>query len=210
MINIYFADYLITLSLEKQTGYDTYIPFEELEKLNLNDFFSSCSKGYYQKKINIRGKEPTELIGFFKKNMPHIVAGGGVVQKDTGEILFIFRNNRWDLPKGKPEAGEAIAETAKREVEEECGVSGLEIMRSLPATFHVYFSEELGFILKESIWFQMHCERTGPLVIQREEGITDARWFSLPVPESILEGAFPAIKDLVLWCSRSGYLDLRS
>ena len=54
-----------------------------------------------------------------------INAGGGLVQNQAGEYLLIHRNGLWDLPKGKQEEGEDIALTALREVEEECGISGL-------------------------------------------------------------------------------------
>ena len=55
-----------------------------------------------------------------------INAGGGLVQNPAGEYLLIHRNGLWDLPKGKQEEGEDISLTALREVEEECGISGLE------------------------------------------------------------------------------------
>jgi len=52
------------------------------------------------------------------------------------EILFIFRNGKWDLPKGKAEAKETINQTAIREVEEETGITGLSII----PTFRDYLS----------------------------------------------------------------------
>ena len=49
--------------------------------------------------------------------MPLIEAGGGLVVDDAGgRVLMIFRNGRWDLPKGKLEPGERIEECAVREV----------------------------------------------------------------------------------------------
>ena len=45
------------------------------------------------------------------------------------EVLFIYRNQLWDLPKGMTEAGETIEATALREVAEECGIDKLSIDR---------------------------------------------------------------------------------
>jgi 8-oxo-dGTP pyrophosphatase MutT (NUDIX family) len=65
-------------------------------------------------------------------------AGGGLVYNTKGEILFIFRNGKWDLPKGGIEKNEKIKQTAVREVEEETGVTGLEVVEKLPKTYHVF------------------------------------------------------------------------
>ena len=35
-----------------------------------------------------------------------LIAGGGLVQNDKGELLLIYRRGKWDLPKGKLDAGE--------------------------------------------------------------------------------------------------------
>ena len=57
----------------------------------------------------------------FKQNFTVIEAAGGVVMKNQ-EMLFIYRNGKWDLPKGKLEINESIPLCAVREVEEECVV----------------------------------------------------------------------------------------
>ena len=41
----------------------------------------------------------------FFSNYKLVIAGGGVVFNKNKEILFIFRNGYWDLPKGKIEVG---------------------------------------------------------------------------------------------------------
>jgi hypothetical protein len=35
-----------------------------------------------------------------KEKIPVCKAGGGLVYNKKGEVLFIFRNGKWDLPKG--------------------------------------------------------------------------------------------------------------
>ena len=47
-----------------------------------------------------------DVKAFFKtakKSVTLIEAAGGLVKNEDGEYLFIFRNNKWDLPKGKIE-----------------------------------------------------------------------------------------------------------
>ena len=65
---------------------------------------------------------PKFLLKKFLELLPNVVAGGGKVLNSEGRILFIFRNGKWDLPKGKAENKETIDQTALREVEEETGV----------------------------------------------------------------------------------------
>lgn len=101
------------------------------------------------------------------------IAAGGKVSNLKNEVLFIFRYNKWDLPKGKLEKGESIERAAIREVEEECGVGELEIKRKLATTYHVYEGNS-KLILKITYWFLMHTKYTGELAPQQEEGITAA------------------------------------
>ena len=70
----------------------------------------------------------------FCKNYRLIEAAGGVVKNAKGELLFIYRLGKWDLPKGKIDEGEVKETTAVREIEEECGVSGLQIIKELKPT----------------------------------------------------------------------------
>ena len=53
----------------------------------------------------------------FLKQFKLIEAAGGVIQNSKG-ILFIYRNNKWDLPKGKVEKKEKLPLAAIRECEE--------------------------------------------------------------------------------------------
>ena len=50
---------------------------------------------------------------------------------ENKEFLLIFRDEMWDLPKGKQEPDEEISKTALREVEEECGISGMDLEKLL-------------------------------------------------------------------------------
>ena len=106
----------------------------------------------------------------FTQNFEVIVAAGGLVLNKKKEVLFIYRNDRWDLPKGKVEKDEHIATAAIREVEEECGISNLELKRKITTTYHTYNLK--GLKLKETHWFLMTSSFKGNLKPQLEEGIT--------------------------------------
>ena len=71
------------------------------------------------------------------------------------KVLFICRNDKWDLPKGKVEIHESIEEGAIREVEEETGVSGLVITKPLSTTYHI-FKRNGRYKIKITYWFKMH------------------------------------------------------
>ena len=109
--------------------------------------------------------------------LPNVVAGGGKVLNSEGRILFIFRNGKWDLPKGKAENKETIDQTALREVEEETGVEDLKITKPLEITYHIFKRNDKYFI-KKTYWFEMFSTYTGDLKPQKNEGITKVKWVS--------------------------------
>ena len=97
-------------------------------------------------------------------------AAGGKVLNLKNEVLFIYRFDKWDLPKGKLEKGESIEECAIREVEEECGITQLKITNQLQTTYHI-FERKGTIILKITYWFLMDTTFAGSLTPQIEEGI---------------------------------------
>ncbi len=93
--------------------------------------------------------------------------------------LAIFRNGKWDLPKGKLEKGEEINECAVREVEEETAVSVSSCSETnFDITYHVYFHQK-AFILKSTHWYIMKSKtNVRNLLPQSEEGIDKVEWKS--------------------------------
>ena len=124
--------------------------------------------------------------------MTVISAAGGLVVNPKKEILFIFRNGVWDLPKGWIEKGETIESAATREVEEECGVFNLKIIKSLVTTYHIYYQE--GMNLKKTYWFLMSSDSNKELVPQIEEGITEVVFKNERDTEEALKNSYGNIK----------------
>ena len=64
------------------------------------------------------------------------ITAGGLILNQYNEVLFIFRKNLWDLPKGKVEFYETLEKAALREVIEETGVleNCLELVKPLVYT----------------------------------------------------------------------------
>ncbi len=136
------------------------------------------------------------LFNYFSAMFRIINAAGGLVKNKKGERLFIFRNGKWDLPKGKIEKKEGIKTAAIREVEEECGVTGLTIVRELAPNYHTYFIKKEA-ILKRTYWFEMNCDDTSTLVPQLEEGITDVQWIATKKLKKVLDNTFESIKEVL-------------
>ena len=117
-----------------------------------------------------------------------------------GEVLFIFRNGKWDLPKGGIEKGEEIEDTAMREVEEETGVGKLRITNKLEKTYHVFKRNGI-FKLKITYWFKMETNYSGPTCPQEKEGISKAVWLKPSEIEAALGNSYENIK-LLFECEK--------
>ena len=125
-----------------------------------------------------------------------IEAAGGLVFNKDGDILMIFRNGKWDLPKGKLEIGESVEECAIREVEEECGISDLIIENKIKDTYHTYVLEGEN-ILKKTYWYKMKTDYSAKLVPQIEEGITKASWVDKDQISKKLKNSYGNISDVL-------------
>ena len=138
----------------------------------LEDLKSSREKGQLKLETPTRNYAYSRLASQFK----YVQAAGGIVRNAKEELLLIYRNGRWDLPKGHMEAGESATACAVREVAEETGVKG-EIVRFLHNTHHIYnvYGE---WEWKQTYWFEMYVDEadTAP---QHDEGIERVEWVSI-------------------------------
>ena len=112
------------------------------------------------------------FLGMFKL----IEASGGLVKNiKTNHFLFIFRNKKWDLPKGRINKNEEVKNAAIREVEEETGVQDLSIIKPLNTTYHI-FKKNRKYRLKKTFWYLMHTDYSNKLTPEIKEGIDKAVW----------------------------------
>ena len=132
----------------------------------------------------------------FYKKFILIKAAGGLVTNEKGDILFIFRKNKWDLPKGKLEDGEAIESCAVRETEEETGLKGVAMEKPLLTSHHTY-DESGHHILKETFWYKLSVKGKQELKPQFEEQITEIRWVNPGSMQEVLSNTYPLIKDVI-------------
>ena len=125
--------------------------------------------------LQIIVSEPFDTFKEFLKRFEYIEAAGGLVENKKNEILFIYRLNHWDLPKGGIEEGELPTEAAIREVAEECGIFIDEIGDELDSTYHIYERNDKLW-LKKTYWYKMQYNGSAKLVPQTEEDISKAIW----------------------------------
>ena len=121
---------------------------------------------------------------------------GNVGRKIANNILMIFRNNKWDLPKGKLEIDESIEYCAIREVMEECGIDGLQIQNKISVTYHTYVQNNEK-ILKKTHWFLMKTHSNNSLIPQLNEGISKVKWCNEELVSHNLKNSYGIIIDVI-------------
>ena len=193
MYKVFFNQKPIFLTTELAPQTDRtpvlFIKFSSQENIvkALKSKKTECLYLYHQKE--------DKLWMHFLRHFPIVEAAGGLVRHQDGRFLFIYRNDKWDLPKGRIEKNEPIRIAAVREVEEETGVDGLEIVKPLIETFHV-FNRNGKYKLKKTFWFEMKTASTVNLIPQLNEGIEQAVWiFEKEIPHKF-ENAYENIKQV--------------
>jgi len=148
------------------------------------------------KNLFIVSKDIDKAFRKFSRLYKNIEAAGGLVKNKNQEMLFIYRRNKWDLPKGKLEKKELPELGAIREVEEECGIKDLEILRLLEITYHTYRLKNRD-ILKKTYWYEMAYAMNQKPVPQTEEDITEVKWIKPKEIYSLMQNTYPSIIDVL-------------
>ena len=152
MYKVFVNEKKLTISkypedIEKNLRYEGFATLEIAVDLLQN---TSCPE------INVYGENIEEIWEDFTHMFRVIEAAGGIVNNKNGDILFIHRMGKWDLPKGKIEKGESLEQAAVREIEEETGLKELVIEKFLNNTFHIYTERNGEKILKTTYWFHVN------------------------------------------------------
>jgi len=142
------------------------------------------------------GTDPERLWAWFRAGYLLVQAAGGAVADGAGRLLGIHRLGRWDLPKGKMEAGEGREEAALREVGEECGLRHLQVAGPLCETWHTYRRNGAQH-LKCTYWFLMHGDALEPLVAQAEEDIDAVQWLDAEGRSRLRRDTYPSLLPVI-------------
>lgn len=167
---------------------------ETINSINFSHFFDDDCK----ENILILVKNLAVDEVFFKatESMKFVQAAGGLVRNQEDEYLFIYRANRWDLPKGHREEGEELDITASREVEEETGLKNLKSEEKLGISYHTYILNGIREI-KETHWYAMSANKSDDLTPQKEEGIMKVSWLSREKIKKQKYKIYPSLRDLL-------------
>jgi len=188
MYKVFINDSSIELQAEAKNDAESYKGKEQLQKL-----VKHLESPYQVQVVKVEHFELDQLWSDFRSLYTMVPAAGGIVKNQEGEILMIYRWEKWDLPKGKVEAGEKLDEAAVREVVEECGIPEPKILRKLPSTYHTYESKGKS-ILKETHWYEMAIDNKPALEPQREEDITKAEWVAPEIVRERLEDSYASLQ----------------
>jgi len=203
MYKVFFNDSTIQIGSEINKSLYNNIS----EKFDFNDYgtinqiVSQIESAQIVSNFFIPDREDNSAWSHFRSQFVEIQAAGGLVKNANGSLLFIKRLGVWDLPKGKIEKNETPEAAAIREVEEECGLSGLKITKQLDSTFHIYRSSYLSFpknlVLKETKWFLMSYSGNETPIPQIEENIEEVAWFSLNELEQVYSNTYLSLRDFM-------------
>ncbi|MFM7017651.1 NUDIX hydrolase [Flavobacterium sp.] len=178
----------LTNQVAKETDFQLFLlETVDIEQLIVKMFNNKIKKAY------LYHPDEKEILSKVKEKIPVKKAGGGLVYNKKGEVLFIFRNGKWDLPKGGCDKGEEIEDCSIREVEEETGVTDLKISKKLQKTYHV-FKRNGVYRLKITHWFEMTTTFEGTPIPQENEGIEKVAWLNQEQIKEALTNSYENIK----------------
>src|SRR5579872_5949786 len=110
-LKIYFNDkplFLTDAMTEEIRAYarhDDAVLIDEFSHPAVNSMIHEMRREKVHAGIFIHSDLATLKKAFWKKFML-VQAAGGLVTNGKGEVLFMFRRGKWDLPKGKLDPGE--------------------------------------------------------------------------------------------------------
>jgi len=144
----------------------------------------------------LKAQDPIKLLEWIKEEFTYLEAAGGIVENEDEELLFIYRLEFWDLPKGMIEKGETPEVAAYREIKEECGISTHQLQKPLCDTYHIY-KQNGKMHLKKTFWFLFEQkDNSEELVPQTEEDIEMLSWFGEDEIQLALLDSYESIREV--------------
>ncbi len=197
-MKIFFNDRHILLADKSEAllAYRMVDTYKDAE--SLRGFVERFMADEGQENACIVADDVQELEAAFLSLYPVVSAAGGLIHNGDDEYLVIDRKGYSDLPKGKAEQGEGPIETATREVEEETGLQGLNVIDLIDETYHTYTEHDGTFVIKRTVWFSMSVPGRPKLTPQTDEGITSARWVSRAQLKEEAKKAYESLKEIFL------------
>ena len=128
------------------------------------------------------------------------ISAGGVAFRKKGRrievaLISVGEENRWQLPKGIVDKGEATEAAARREVREEAGIDA-EMIDRIDRVEYWYFSKEQSQRVRyhKYVYFFLLRYKSGD-VKDHDSEVNEARWFD--IDEAIAALAFNSEKKIV-------------
>ncbi|MCC6700819.1 MAG: NUDIX domain-containing protein [Fluviicola sp.] len=178
--------------IQKKSSNEVILSVDDWSKFDLIAFRQQTDAMI---QLVVIAKHPEATILEMFKSYQLVEAAGGIVKRKNS-YLFIERHGLWDIPKGKMDEGELPAETAVREIEEECGITGPVVRKPLGITFHTY--EWKGKpVLKKNHWFVLDYEGPKTVTPQLEEAITKAVWLKKNAISTLKENTYASICEVI-------------
>ncbi len=188
---VYFADKLVAFSRDNDPGFDHVITPAAGEHIERNEILRLLAD---HTSILVLSPDEDALFDEFASQFVQVEAAGGAVLNGEGCVLMIYRNHRWDLPKGHVEMYEPIEQCALREVREETGIVASSDLTKLCETLHCY--DLYGkWEMKRTHWYLMRY-LSGESTPQDEEGISRAEWLGGEALKRAVESSFPTIRQV--------------
>lgn len=203
MYKVFFNDSTILIGSEMKKSLNDNITrmFDFCDNSVVSQIVNEIEVSKLPLKFCISGDVCSQTWNCFRDCFTEIPAAGGLIRNKEDQILFIKRLGYWDLPKGKIEKNETAEDASVREVEEECGISGLNVIRQLDSTFHIYRSPYLSvrknLVLKETKWFLMEYAENQTPIPQTEENIVEIKWFASQDVAQVYSNTYSSLHDFL-------------
>ena len=88
-------------------------------------------------------------------------SAGAVVFRKDKEIKYLllhYEAKHWDFPKGNIEKGEKDEDTVKREVNEETGITDMELVNGFKESLHYFYKLKEETVSKEVVFYLAKTE----------------------------------------------------